>query len=111
VAVWVEQGPDRARDGVVRWRCIDLRDRIQQEFGVQYHERSVGKLLSKLAFRRLSVRTPRITLRRAGFLGWRASIDNAMAVGADALFSRIAHVKRTQASATLRSIQAKRRKL
>ena len=56
VAVWVEQGPDQARDGVVRWRCADLRDRIQQEFGVQYHERSVGKLLNKLAFRRLSVR-------------------------------------------------------
>lgn len=56
VAVWVEQGPDQSRDGVVRWRCVDLRDRIQQEFSVQYHERSVGKLLSKLAFRRLSVR-------------------------------------------------------
>jgi transposase len=56
VAAWVEQGPDQARDGVVRWRCVDLRDRIQQDFSVQYHERSVGKLLNKLAFRRLSVR-------------------------------------------------------
>jgi len=24
VAGWVEQGPDLARDGVVRWRCVDL---------------------------------------------------------------------------------------
>jgi transposase len=51
-----EQGPDFERDGVVRWRCVDLQQRIKQEFGVQLHERSVGKLLRKLAFRRLSVR-------------------------------------------------------
>jgi transposase len=56
VVAWVEEGPDRVRDGVVRWRCADLRDRIQQQFGVQFHERTIGKLLNKLAFRRLSVR-------------------------------------------------------
>src|SRR3954470_6216500 len=28
VAEWAEQGPDLARDGVVRWRCQDLRHRI-----------------------------------------------------------------------------------
>ena len=41
---------------MVRWRCVDLQQRIKQEFGVQLHERSVGKLLRKVAFRRLSVR-------------------------------------------------------
>jgi len=56
VVEWVEQGPDLARDGVVRWRCIDLQDRIGREWGVHLHERTVGKLLRKLAFRRLSVR-------------------------------------------------------
>jgi len=56
VAGWVEQGPDLARDGVVRWRCIDLQDRIGREWGISLHERTVGKLLRKLAFRRLSVR-------------------------------------------------------
>ena len=56
VAEWVEQGPDRERDGVVRWRCVDLQQRIMQEFAVHLHERTVGKLLRKLAFRRLSVR-------------------------------------------------------
>jgi len=56
VAGWVEQGPDLARDGVVRWRCVDLQDRIGREWGVSLHERTVGKLLRKLAFRRLSVR-------------------------------------------------------
>ncbi len=56
VAGWVERGPDLERDGVVRWRCIDLRGRIEREFGVGLHERTVGKLLGKLAFRRLSAR-------------------------------------------------------
>jgi transposase len=56
VAAWVGQGPDLGRDGVVRWRCVDLQRRIAQEFAVSLHERTVGKLLRKLSFRRLSVR-------------------------------------------------------
>lgn len=52
----VERGPDLARDGVVRWRCSDLRARLQSDFDVQYHERSVGKLLARLAFRKLTTR-------------------------------------------------------
>jgi transposase len=43
VADWVTQGPDLERDGVVRWRCVDLQLRIAQEFAVQLHERTVGK--------------------------------------------------------------------
>lgn len=53
---WVEDGAELERDGVVRWRCRDLQARIMREFGVGLHERTVGKLLSKLRFRRLSVR-------------------------------------------------------
>ena len=56
VAGWVEQGPDLARDGVVRWRCIDPQERIKREWGIGLHERTIGKLLRRLAFRRLSVR-------------------------------------------------------
>ena len=56
VARWVEEGPDLERDGVVRWRCRDLQERISSEFRVSLHERTVGKLLTKLRFRRLSVR-------------------------------------------------------
>ena len=52
----VEQGPDLARDGVVRWRCSDLQARLQSDFAVRYHERSVGKLLARLAFRKLTAR-------------------------------------------------------
>jgi transposase len=53
---WVVQGPDLAADGVVRWRRIDLRERIKARFDVVFHERSIGKLLRRLNFRRISVR-------------------------------------------------------
>ena len=56
LAALVEAGPDRARDGVVRWRRIDLKRRIETMFGVTMHERTVGKQLAALGFRRLSVR-------------------------------------------------------
>jgi transposase len=56
VAEWMESGPDLARDGVVRWRCRDLQERIEREFQVSFHERTIGKLLARLGFRRLSVR-------------------------------------------------------
>ena len=52
----VEDGPDLKTDGVVRWRCADLRDRIAAKFNVHLHERSVGKLLNKLNFSSISVR-------------------------------------------------------
>jgi transposase len=53
---WVQAGPDPKEDGVVRWRCVDLRDRIKARFTVSFHERSVGKLLNKLAFSSVSGR-------------------------------------------------------
>jgi transposase len=56
VAAWVEQGPALERDGVVRWRCVDLQRRIKQEFAVALHESTVGKLLRRLDFTRLQPR-------------------------------------------------------
>jgi transposase len=56
LAGWIESGPELERDGVVRWRCRDLQDRIEREFQISFHERTIGKLLAKLRFRRLSVR-------------------------------------------------------
>ena len=41
-------GPDLARDGVVRWRRIDLQRVIGERFDVRLHERTVGKILAKL---------------------------------------------------------------
>src|SRR4051794_28346901 len=52
----VERGPDPDRDGVVRWRRVDLRALIEARFGVRLHERSIGKVLHRLGFARLSVR-------------------------------------------------------
>jgi transposase len=42
--------------GVVRWRRIDLKRVIAEEFGVAYHERSVGRLLKELGFSHMSAR-------------------------------------------------------
>jgi transposase len=56
LATLVETGPDPAVDHVVRWRCADLRRVIAARWGVQFHERTVGKLLHRLGFAKLSVR-------------------------------------------------------
>jgi transposase len=55
-AVIVEVGPDREKDGVVRWRRIDLKRVIAERFGVDFHPRYVGKLLHKLGFSPMSAR-------------------------------------------------------
>ena len=52
----VDQGPDPDRDGVVRWRRVDPRALIEARFAARLHERSVGKVLRRLGFARLSVR-------------------------------------------------------
>jgi transposase len=56
VADLVRNGPDLAKHGVVRWRRIDLAHVIEQRYGVKLAERSVGELLRRLGFRRISVR-------------------------------------------------------
>ena len=56
VADWIRTGPDVEMDGVVRWRCVDIQARIAREWGVVLHERSVGKLLHRLRFARVSTR-------------------------------------------------------
>ena len=52
----VEAGPDREKDGVVRWRRVDLKRVIAERFGVAFHERHVGKILKKLGFSHISAR-------------------------------------------------------
>ena len=56
VAELVRNGPDLAAHGVVRWRRIDLVHVIAHRYGVEFAERSVGDLLHRLGFRRISVR-------------------------------------------------------
>src|SRR3712207_5539343 len=56
LAAPVVQGPDPARAGVGRWRRVDLQALIETRFAVRLHERSIGKVLRRLGFARLSVR-------------------------------------------------------
>lgn len=56
VADWMRTGPDVEKDGVVRWRCVDIQARVAREWGVALHKRSVGKLLHRLRFARVSTR-------------------------------------------------------
>jgi transposase len=56
VAELVRNGPDLVEHGVVRWRRIDLARVIEQRYGIKLAERSIGDLLRRLGFRRISVR-------------------------------------------------------
>jgi transposase len=56
VCAWVREGPQLEQHKVIRWRLMDLRDEIARRFGVQMHERTVGKLMARLNFSRVSVR-------------------------------------------------------
>jgi len=52
----VETGPDPERDGLVRWRRIDLKGVIEKRFGVVYSERYVSQILHDLGFSHMSAR-------------------------------------------------------
>ena len=52
----VERGLDPARDGVIRWRRIDLKRVIEERFGVVYSERAISDLLARLSFSYISGR-------------------------------------------------------
>jgi transposase len=56
LAALVEAGPDPEVHKVVRWRRVDLQKELKERFGVEVHERTVGKYLASLGYRRLSVR-------------------------------------------------------
>src|SRR3954454_10488049 len=47
LAAAVERGPDPDRDGVVRWRRVDLQALIEARVAVRVHERSGGKGLRR----------------------------------------------------------------
>jgi transposase len=52
----VEEGPAPWRDGVVRWRLIDLVQWLWESFGVSVSETTVGRELRAMGFRKLSAR-------------------------------------------------------
>lgn len=52
----VEAGPNIETDGVVRWRCVDLKRVIKSRFSVDVDEVTVGRLLKKLNYSHISAR-------------------------------------------------------
>jgi len=56
LAAIVETGPDPETDAIGRWRRIDLCDVVERRFGVRVAERTMGSILSRLGFARLSAR-------------------------------------------------------
>jgi Winged helix-turn helix len=52
----VEAGPDPDRDGVVRWRCVDLMRVLSERFDVDLSQVSLGRTLKRLGFSRISAR-------------------------------------------------------
>ncbi len=56
LAAIVEAGPDPERDGIIRWRRIDLCEVVERRFKVRVAERTMGSILRRLGFARLSAR-------------------------------------------------------
>jgi transposase len=53
----IEDLVSKAPDGnLVRWRCADIKAEIKKRYGIVLHESTVGALLRRLGFRRMSVR-------------------------------------------------------
>lgn len=52
----VEAGPDPEKDGVVRWRCVDLKQVIKKRWNIDLDEVSIGRLLKQLGFSHVSAR-------------------------------------------------------
>lgn len=55
-AVIVETGPDPERDGIVRWRRIDLCNLVERRFGIRLAERTMSSILRRLGFAKRSAR-------------------------------------------------------
>lgn len=52
----VEAGPDPQKDGVVRWRCVDLKRVLGERFGVNLSAVRLGRVLKELGFSHISAR-------------------------------------------------------
>jgi transposase len=52
----VDKGPDAKTDKLVRWRRMDLQAWLKSEHAINYHERSIGKILKRLGYSHVSTR-------------------------------------------------------
>jgi transposase len=82
---------------LMRWRCADVKAAIEQRYGVILHERSVGKLLHRLGFRRMSVRpvhpasdpAAQAAFKKTSLIAWRKSSPRTPAAKASSSGSRM----------------------
>jgi transposase len=49
-------GPDPEINGVVRWRCVDLRAEVERRFGVNVHGHTIARWLHEMGLTRLQPR-------------------------------------------------------
>jgi transposase len=56
LAAMLESGPIPAVHGLVRWRIVDLRQWIFEEFRVAVSQQTLGRVLRKMGYRKLSAR-------------------------------------------------------
>ena len=56
LAELIEAGPIPAVHGVVRWRLIDLAQWVWEEFRITVSETTLGRVLRKMGYRKLSAR-------------------------------------------------------
>jgi transposase len=52
----VDKGPDAKTDKLVRWRRVDLQAWLKSEHAINYHERSIGKILKRLGYSPVATR-------------------------------------------------------
>jgi transposase len=75
LAQMIEAGPDREKDGVVRWRRIDLKRVIAEKFGVAFHD----KIVSAIERGAGDFRLPWPLCRKASEEAWVLSYERAPA--------------------------------
>ncbi len=79
LAALIEAGPEFKRDGVVRWRCVDLQHLILTRWNIAYHERTIGKLLRRLGFRHISARPRHLGQDPAQIAGFKKTLPSGWA--------------------------------
>ena len=67
VAEIVAAGPDPETDGIVRWRCADLRRLIKARYTIDLDEVSIGRMLKDAGFSHISAR-PRHPAQEQGVI-------------------------------------------
>jgi transposase len=86
LAKLVEAGPAAAGLGhLARWRCADLKALVLERWGIDYHERTIGKLLDRLGFSHITTRPRHYrqdeaameAFKKTSRTGWRRSAPHS----------------------------------